>query len=176
MRSIHLVALLVALSALPACGLGPSTAVSRAGLAPQVRVAGHAAARAEEGTQDLTLLREVGDGAAATLGEMEARYAALGLNTAAGRKITPAREAPLKAGLAPLIGEVDARIANWLGRLQADGRYGVLCADLVRRRPSVGEPLAEDAGAADMLYRLAQHRLKLGVLIEYAAREGAVVD
>lgn len=176
MRSIHLVALVVVVSTLSACGFGPSTPMSRAGLAPHVRVAGHAAARAEEGAQDQTLLREVGDGAAATLREMETRYAELKLNTASGRKITPAREAPLRAGLAPLIGEVDARIANWLGRLQADGRYTELCADLMRRRPAVGEPLAADAGAADMLYRLAQHRLKLGVLIEYAAREGAVVD
>jgi hypothetical protein len=176
MRSIHLVALVVALSTLSACGFGPSTTVSRAGLAPHVRAAGHTTARAEQSAQDQTLLREVGDGAAATLREMEARYAELKLNTASGRKITPAREAPLKAGLAPLIGEVDARIANWLGRLQADGRYAELCADLGRRRPAVGEPLAADAGAADMLYRLAQHRLKLGVLIEFAAREGAVVD
>ena len=173
MRAVRVVSVLVAIALLPACG---QAAPSPAGDAPQVRAAAGPAARAEVEPLDLTLLHEIGEAAQATLREIDARYAELKLNTAAGRKITPAREAPLKAGLAPLIAELDGRLAGWLSRLEADARYAAVANDVARRRPLTGEVLPADAGAADMLYRVAQYRLKLGALVELAAREGAVKD
>lgn len=171
MRAVRVVSMMVLFTMLSACA---HSVPSRAGYAPTVRQAAAAKARSEAQRLDLVLLSEIGEAAKKTLREIDMVYAELKLNTAAGRKITPQREEPLRAGLAPLIAELEARLAHWVGQLEADARYRAIAEEVARRRPLAGEPLPADAEAADMLYRVAQYRLKLGVLVEYAAREGAV--
>ena len=167
-RSLPLL-LAIALT-LTACGQAPIGAST--GL--RARPAGIAARTLPE--NDLALLIDLGEEAKKTQREVQEAYIALGLNTAAGRKITPAREPVIREGLAPLLAKLNERIAGWVTKLEADGRYDEVAKELSSRRPTLGDALPEDASAADMLYRLAQYRLKLGVLIEFAVRRGAVAD
>jgi hypothetical protein len=122
------------------------------------------------------MLHDVGEEAKQTQKDIDAKYAELGLNTAAGRKLTPAREAAIKDGLTPFLATLDQRLNGWIGRLQDDTQYADVAKDLSQRRPLLGDSLPTDAAASDMLYRLTQYRLKLGTLIEYAVRHGAVAE
>jgi hypothetical protein len=170
MRRAVLIAIALA-ATLPACGQAPVATLAGLHARPAAGLAVRDAA-----DNDLAFLHDVGEEAKQTQKDIQAKYIELGLNTSAGRKFTPARETELRDGLGPLLGTLDQRIAGWVSRLQADGRYGDVAKDLTQRRPALGEALPADASAADMLYRLAQYRLKLGALIEYAVRHGAVAE
>jgi predicted small secreted protein len=172
MRHVSIVSVLVASLLVSACGTTPMPA----GLGAKARPAGHSAARAVEVKGELALLKDVADAAKQALADLDSRYTALKLDTAAGRKLTPKNEQALREGLAPLLADLDGRITALVAKLQADGRYADLVEDLSQRRPALGDRLPADATAADMLYRAAQYRLKLGTLVEFAARVGAVSD
>ncbi|MNT03035.1 hypothetical protein D3C72_1375530 [compost metagenome] len=172
MRHHSLVSALVASLLVSACSAAPMPI----GIGAKARPAGASAARAIEAKGELALLREVADAAKQALADLDSRYTALKLDTAAGRKLTPKNEQTLREGLAPLLTDLDGRITGLVAALQADGRYADLVDDLSQRRPALGDRLPADATAADMLYRAAQYRLKLGTLVEFAARVGAVVD
>ncbi|MFN3431461.1 MAG: hypothetical protein ACK46X_16105 [Candidatus Sericytochromatia bacterium] len=172
MRHVSLVSVLVASMLLSACGTAPMPT----GTGAKARLAGGQAVRSVEVTGELALLKEVGDAAKQALAEMEARYKALKLDTAAGRKLTAKNEQALRDGLAPLLTDLDDRIGGLVARLETDGRYADLVDDLGKRRPALGDRLPAGATAADMLYRAAQYRLKLGALVEFAARVGAVTE
>lgn len=172
MRHVSIVSVLVASLLVSACGAGPMPT----GVGAKARTAGSSAARSVEVKGELTILKEVGDAAKQALTDLDSRYTALKLDTAAGRKLTPKNEQALREGLAPLLMDLDARITGLVGKLQADGRYADLVDDLSQRRPALGDRLPADATAADMLYRAAQYRLKLGTVVEFAARVGAVAD
>ena len=172
MRHVSLVTVLVASMLLSACGTAPMPT----GIGAKARVAGGSAVRTVEVTGELALIQEVGDAAKQALAAMEARYTALKLDTAAGRKLTPKNEQALRDGLAPLLADLDARISGLVAKLEADGRYADLVDDLGQRRPALGDRLPADATASEMLYRAAQYRLKLGALVEFAARLGVVTE
>jgi hypothetical protein len=169
MRHSFVVSILLATLALGACAQVP-TGLKAGG---SLRQGAAIAARAEAGDH---LLADVGEQAKQLEMDIEATYISLGLNTAAGRKLTPAKEGALKAGLAPFLATLDARIAGCLAKLKGDERYADVVAELEKRKPLFGDAMPDGATASELLYRLAQYRLKVGVLIEYAVRQGAVLD
>lgn len=162
---------LVALLSLSACGQAPWA--SSGGL--RARPAAVVGVR-EASNGDVAMLHDIGEQAKQTQKDVDAKYAELGLTTAAGRKLTPAREAAIKEGLTPFLATLDGRFTGWIAQLQSDTAFADVAKDLSQRRPMLGDGLPADASAADLLYRLTQYRLKLGTLIEYAVRHGAVAD
>lgn len=162
---------LVAVLSLSACGQAPL------GASGALRARPAAALGVREASDgDVVMLHDIGEQAKQTQKDIDAKYAALGLTTAAGRKLTPAREAAIRDGLTPFLATLDGRFTGWIAQLQNDTAYADVAQNLSQRRPMLGDAVPTDASAADLLYRLTQYRLKLGTLIEYAVRHGAVAD
>ncbi|MDB5096861.1 MAG: hypothetical protein JWM80_1282 [Cyanobacteria bacterium RYN_339] len=144
-------------------------AVPSAPVAARARVAQHAAIR---DTGDV--LVDAAQAAHADLDAIDAAFHTLSLDTAAGRKLTPARAKSLTTGLVPLLQQLDldtAAIATRLAGANTPAATAAL-AEFDKHHPLAGEVLGPDATASDMLYRITQYRLKLAALVELQLRQG----
>lgn len=161
---------LVVIQAVSACGHGaPGQAAAR--------VPGPASAR--EAADEATLIRTLALEAHGAMLDADAAYKRLGLNTAAGRKLTPNREAAVRDGLLPVVAKLDATTAAITARLapgEGSAKLATLREAFAARAPIAGETVAADVAATNLLYRVAQYRLKLGFLVEYALRRGIVAE
>lgn len=170
-RSPHaMIAALVLVSTLSACAQGlPATAVRQA--------VGVAAAREAGG--EAALIRGLALEAHDALLKLDAAYHDLRLDTAAGRKLTPKREPVVREGLKPVLARLEVVVSSIAQRLtteQGSAKLATLRDAFSARAPFPGDLVAADADANAMLYRVAQYRLKLGFLVEYALRRGLVAD
>lgn len=166
---LALLALVVA-STVSACGQGlPGQALRKP--------PGIAAAR--EASAEPALIRALALEAHQALLEADAAYSRLRLDTAAGRKLTPKREPIVREGLLPVVARlevVSAAIAARLGPADTSSKLATLHDAFAARAPRAGEALPADVTANTLLYRVAQYRLKLGFLVEYALRRGIVAE
>ena len=161
---------LVVLATVPACGQG---APGQAARKPA------ALAQAREADGEAALVRAVALQAHAALQDVDAAYKALKLDTAAGRKLTPKREPVVREGLVPVIARLDATtaaIAAKLAPAEASPKLATLLAAFNARAPQATDAAPADVAATTLLYRVAQYRLKLGFLVEYALRRGLVAE
>lgn len=165
-----MIAALVLATTLSACGQGmPSQAARKA--------PGMSAAR--EAADEAALIRGLALEAHDALLKLDAAYHDLGLDTAAGRKLTPKREPIVRDGLKPVLARLEGVTTSIAQRLTVDqgsAKLATLRDAFSGRAPFPGDMVAADADANAMLYRVAQYRLKLGFLVEYALRRGLVAD
>jgi hypothetical protein len=165
-----LLALVVAMT-VSACGqAGPTAAMARK--AP-------GAARALAAADEPGLVRTLALQAHGALLDADAAYKALGLDTAAGRKLTPKREPAVREGLTALVHRLEAAtadIATKLGAEDGSAKLATLRAAFVARAPRPDDVVPADADANALLYRVAQYRLKLASLVEYALRRGLLAE
>lgn len=163
---------LAVVTTVPACGqAGPLNAGMR-------KVSGASQARGLE--QEPQLIRSLALDAHQALLDTEAAYSVLKLDTAAGRKLDAKREAAVREGLRPVVAKLDVTavaIAKALSGEDASSKLATLGQAFSQRAPNKPEDaLPADAPATALLYRVAQYRLKLSFLVEYALRRGLVVD
>lgn len=161
---------LVVVTTVSACGHSAPGQAARKG-------PGLAAAR--EAVDEPALIRALALEAHGALLEADAAYKRLALNTAAGRKLTPKREPAVREGLLPVIArleETTGAIAGRLGPAEGSAKLATLRDAFAARPPLAGEVVAADVAVTTLLYRVAQYRLKLGFLVEYALRRGLVAD
>ncbi len=161
---------LVVITTVSACGHGAPGQAAR-------KAPGQAYAR--EVADEAALIRALALEAHGALLEADAGYKRLGLNTAAGRKLTPKREPVVREGLLPIVAKLEAAtvaISGRLGPSEASAKLATLREAFAARLPVAGESLPADVAATNLLYRVAQYRLKLGFLVEYALRRGIVAD
>lgn len=161
---------LVVIATVPACGQGAPGQAAR-------KPAGLAMARELEG--EAALIRAVALEAHGALLDADAAYKRLKLDTAAGRKLTPQREPVVREGLGPVVARLEAAtaaIAVRLGPADASSKLATLQASFAARPPLATDAVPGDATATTLLYRVAQYRLKLGFLVEYALRRGLVAE
>lgn len=169
-RSIRILMALTVVSAISACGV---TAPSAA----KARTASNVAARAT--ADEPAVIRQAALDAHAALLEADAAYKALSLNTASGRKLTEKREPVVRDGLKPVVArlaDVCQAISLRLEAAQSTVKLATLSDQFDARVPRNEEAIPADASANAMLYRVAQYRLKLSFLVEYALRRGLVKD
>lgn len=157
---------------LTGCGTGPMPgAALRPGAGPAVL----ASAPSEE---EAALMVELATAALETLAHADSTYAALKLNTAHGRKITPDKEPMLIAGLTPLVSRFEEDGSVALARLHQAGtpKMSYMARELSRLGPPIADPdgfaAAVEPTASELIYRVAQHRVRFGFLIEYVNRKG----
>lgn len=162
-----------AVLALTGCG---ASAMPGAALRP---IAGPTASGSSPLSEEETaLLIELAETAQEALAHADATYATLKLNTAHGRKITPEKEPMLVEGLKPLVQRLEADSAEALSRLQQVGtpKMTYLARELSRLGPPLVDPaqpsFAVEPSASDLLYRVAQYRVRFGFLLEYVNRKG----
>lgn len=120
------------------------------------------------------IIHELGMMAQQALTDADAAYSALKLDTAAGRKLTPKKEPEVREGLRPVVARFEADTKTLHARLEEGGtpKLMLLSRDLDMKGPAPGDVLAPEATASDMLYRIAQYRVKFGAMVEYAHRKG----
>ena len=162
-----------AVLALTGCG---ASAMPGVALRP---LAGPAASASSPLTEEETaLLIELAEAAQEAIAHADATYATLKLNTAHGRKITPEKEPMLVEGLKPLVLRLEADSAEALSRLMEAGtpKMTYLARELYRLGPPAVDPtqpaITGEPRASDLLYRVAQYRVRFGFMLEYVNRKG----
>lgn len=171
MRPVASILIALALvTGLAGCGAGPLGASARLG-APMAS----AAAMSEE---ELAVIREIGLEAHIALAKVGKAYGELRLDTAHGRKLTAEREPVVREALAPLVAELDA-IGREIDRrlaVEKSNKLAFLRRELAKRAAAPANWALDDApSASELISAVATHRVKLGYLLEYAQRKGALV-
>lgn len=153
---------------LTACGTAPT------GLAGAPRQAASLAAQSAMSEPEVEVVRECVRIAQEALAHADAVYSALKLDTAHGRKLTPEREPILQSGLVPLLRrlEHDSAAISAIITAEPTPKLAYLQREFAKRGPGPVEAAVEPPSASELLYRVAQYRLKLGFLLEYANRKG----